>query len=44
MTTVQKIEKKGYTVVFFMGGDGVQAIKGMQKITAKNVTSLLKKI
>lgn len=44
MTTVEKIEKKGYKVIFFMGGEGVQASKGLVRISAPNVTQLLKKL
>jgi hypothetical protein len=44
MTTLQKIEKKGYKVTFFMSGKGVQATKGNLKIVAPNVTKLLKAI
>lgn len=51
MTTQKKIEKKGYTVTFNMGWkDGEQcimsvtAVKGNNKITEKNITSLLKSV
>lgn len=51
MKTQQKIEKKGYKVIYNMGWrNGVQTItsvsatKGMKKILAKNITELLKAI
>jgi hypothetical protein len=51
MKTQQRIEKKGYKVIFCMGyKDGVQcitsvkAIKGHVTVYAKNLTQILKNI
>jgi hypothetical protein len=51
MTTQQKIEKKGYKVTFNMGYKNneqtivsVSAEKNGQKITAPNITQLLKRL
>lgn len=44
MTTQEKIERKGYKVTYFASGRGVQASKGLTKVSAENITQLYKKL
>jgi len=44
MTTIAKIEKKGYRVTFAMSGETVFAEKNGQVIKAANITQLYKLI
>jgi len=44
MRTVEKIERKGYKVSFYLSGRGVEAVKGSLRLVAPNITQLYKKI